>query len=164
LKSPFIYTIEKKAVNLDNDKIIQNFKLRFKESKCDEIKVIENKQINVENKMFKSKADFGFNFRFNIWYGINNANVIIKDRAIDQLKDISYSVNFTSFALINIILLTVSIIWVYVFFNGITKEPFDNQFIIPFAIYIAFVFIMVLRLISSHQSLFEKSLTDRDEI
>ena len=161
MKSPFIYTFKKKAVDLENEKIIQNFKLRFENSKCDKINIIDNRQITVENKMFKSKSDFSF--RFNIWYGINNANVIIKDRAIDGLKDISYNVNFKSFAMINIILLTISVIWVYVFFNNIARsESFDNRFLISFAIYIVFVVIMLIKLKNSHKSLFEKSLAESD--
>lgn len=72
-----------------NNTVLKNFWLSFKDSYCDKMFYRRKNEITIDNYFIRIKPDFNFN----LWAGIGNARLRIKEK--DGLRLVEYTIDFT---------------------------------------------------------------------
>ncbi len=135
MQTPFRFTFQKKIKNISNKEILNNFKVAFEKSYCDNVEILNDSKLIVENELFRIKPDLNWN----LWGGIGKAEVSISNNLDNEVKDVYYQIDFTRL----IISILASFIFFSVFFlififNGSRK--LDES---PFLLLLLLLFLIV---------------------
>lgn len=89
MKTPFKITFRQELDDTPNNTVLKNFWLSFKDSYCDKMFYRRKNEITIDNYFIRIKPDFNFN----LWAGIGNARLRIKEK--DGLRLVEYTIDFT---------------------------------------------------------------------
>ncbi|NPD45196.1 MULTISPECIES: hypothetical protein [unclassified Lentimicrobium] len=146
MKTPFKISFRQELDDTPNNAVLKNFWLSFKDSYCDEMFYKRKNEILIENDFFRLKPDFNFN----LWIGIGNARLIIKEK--EGLRLVEYTIDYTR---LTITYFLIIILYPLILLKGVGDIEFPLYFALGLLILAFFRHaISFLR----HLSLFKRTL------
>jgi hypothetical protein len=154
MNSPFKITFRKTINKCPNMVLLEKFKLNFEKSLCNDVDIINDFKIVVNNEVFRLKSDLNWN----LWAGIDNAEVNIKDTLNDSYYSISYKIDFTKLTLSYLLVITLFLIFAANLFS-VNKEV-----LLTFGIFYLSVMILThLLVFLRHWLFFNKILSNKND-
>jgi hypothetical protein len=149
MRTPFKISFKEEITGTPNKTILENFKANFSDTFCDHILINSEKELVVKNDRFHWKPDQNWN----LWLGIKKALVTINENADKKKKTIKYSIDFTSYIFISLIIIVLFPLFHKL--TGLFSNPLIKYITIFWAVYfVIMLFISVLR----HRSIFKRTL------
>ena len=149
--SPFKIVFKREIKDTANNTILANFKHNFERTYCDFTKIVEDKELVIENRFLRLKRDMNSN----LWVGIGSANVLIEETQQKNRAKVIYTFDFTRLSIAHLFYLTL-LFGIYLWVGNDT----DLQQIILIGIYISFSISILQHLVMyfRHRSIFLQTI------